>query len=99
MPAAKRVRADLLEFALPIIADIGGGEKNFKTAAKNVGRQTLRKQLGSGSREKVQAESFQQNLQNKLVSREETFKQSIFINRVELFSVPRFCSSFWKTWR
>ena len=47
--AAKRVGADLLEFAVPEIAEVVSGRKNFKTAAKSVGRQTLRKQLGDGS--------------------------------------------------
>ena len=50
VPAAKRVGADLLEFAVPEIAEVVSGRKNIKTAAKNVGRQTLRKQLGEGSR-------------------------------------------------
>ena len=49
VPAAKRVGADLLEFAVPEVADVVSGKKNFKTAAKSVGRQTLRKQLGEGS--------------------------------------------------
>ena len=52
VPAAKRVGADLLEFAVPEIADVVSDKKNIKTAAKNVGRQTLRKQLGSGSRKR-----------------------------------------------
>ena len=46
VPAAKRVGADLLEFAVPEIAVVASGGKNFKTAAKSVGRPTLRKQLG-----------------------------------------------------
>ena len=50
VPAAKRVGADLLEFAVPEIAEVAGVRKNIKTAAKSVGRQTLRKQLGEGSR-------------------------------------------------
>ena len=50
VPAAKRVGADLLEIAVPEIAEVVSGRKNFKTAAKSVGRQTLRKQLGEGSR-------------------------------------------------
>ena len=49
VPAAKRVGADLLEFAVPEIAEVVSGRKNFKTAAKNVGKQTLKKQLGEGS--------------------------------------------------
>ena len=48
VPAAKRVGADLLEFAVPEVADVVSGRNNFKTAAKSVGRQTLRKQLGGG---------------------------------------------------
>ena len=46
VPAAKRVGADLLEFAVPEVANVLSRKKNFKTAAKSVGRQTLRKQLG-----------------------------------------------------
>ena len=52
VPAAKRVGADLSEFAVPEIAEVVSGRKNFRTAAKSVGRQTLRKQMGSGSRKK-----------------------------------------------
>ena len=52
VPAAKRVGADLLEFAVPEVADVVSGKKNFKTAAKSVGRQTLRKQLGGGKRKR-----------------------------------------------
>ena len=52
VPAAKRVGADLLEFAVPEAADVVSGKKNFKTAAKNVGRQTLRKQLGGGKQKR-----------------------------------------------
>ena len=43
VPAAKRVGADLLEFAVPEIAEVVSGRKNFKTVEKNVGRQNLRK--------------------------------------------------------
>ena len=50
VPAAKCVGGNLLDFAAPDIAEVVSGRKNFKTAAKNVGRQTSRKQLGSGSK-------------------------------------------------
>ena len=53
VPAAKRVGADLLEFAVPEIAEVVSGRKNFKSAAKSVGKQTLRKQLGSGKQGRV----------------------------------------------
>ena len=52
VPAAERVGADLLEIAVPEIAEVVSDRKNFKTAAKSVGRQTLRKQLGSGGRKR-----------------------------------------------
>ena len=48
VPAATRVGADLLEFAVPEIAEVVSGRKNFKTAAKSAGNQTLKKQLGEG---------------------------------------------------
>ena len=90
VPAAKHVGADLLEFAVPEIADVVSVGKNNKTAAKSVGRQTLRKQLwkgAAGGREvagkRVQPESFLQTLQNKSVGREETFLQTYFFNNVE----------------
>ena len=52
VPAAKRVGADWLEFAVPEVADVVSGKKNFKTAAKSVGKQTLRKQLGGGKQKR-----------------------------------------------
>ena len=53
VPAAKRVGADLLEFAVPEIAEVVSGRKIIKLAAKSVGRQILRKQLGEGSRRRT----------------------------------------------
>ena len=50
LPAAKRVCVDLLLFAAREIADVVSGRKYFTTAVKSVGQQTLKKQLGSGSR-------------------------------------------------
>ena len=52
VPAAQQVGADLLEFAVPEIAEVVSGRKYFKKAAKSVGRQILKKQLGSGSRKR-----------------------------------------------
>ena len=43
----------MLEVAVQAFAEVVSGKKNFETAAKNVGRQTLRKQLASGSRKKT----------------------------------------------
>ena len=53
VPAAKRVSADSLEFAVPEVADVVSGKKNFKIAAKSVGRHTLRKQLVGGKQRKI----------------------------------------------
>ena len=48
VPAAKRIGADMLEFAVPEIGEVVSGRKNFKTAAKSVGKKTLKKRLGEG---------------------------------------------------
>ena len=55
LPAAKRVGVDMLEFALPKIAELVSGRKINKTSAKSVERQTLKKQLGSGSRKRSES--------------------------------------------
>ena len=52
VPAAKSVGADLLEFSVLEIAEVVSGRRNFKTAAKSVLKQTLKKQLGEVSRER-----------------------------------------------
>ena len=49
VPAAKRIGADILEFAAPEIGEVFSGRKSFKSAAKSVGKQTPKKQLGEGS--------------------------------------------------
>ena len=58
VPAAKRVGADLLEFAAPEIGEVISGRKSFKSAAKSVGKQTLTKQLGEGNRKKTASRIF-----------------------------------------
>ena len=50
--AAKRVGADLFEFAVAEVADVVSGNKKFETAAKSVGRETLRKQFGGGKQKR-----------------------------------------------
>ena len=50
VPAPKYVGADLLEFAAPETAEVVSGRNSFKTAANSLERQTVTKQLGSGSR-------------------------------------------------
>ena len=49
VPAAKRVGADLLDIAAPEIGNVLlTGKKKFKSVAADVGKKTLRKQLGCG---------------------------------------------------
>ena len=48
VPAAKRVCADLLDIAAPEIGNVLTGKKKFKSVAADVGKKTLRKQLGGG---------------------------------------------------
>ena len=59
VPAAKGVGDDLLEYAALEVAKGLSGNKNLKSAAKNVGRQTLRKQLGRVGKQK---EAFQRKV-------------------------------------
>ena len=70
VPAAKRVGAVLLEFAVPEVADVVSGKKNFKTAAKSVGRQTMRKQHGD---DKQKRSIPVKNLKRKSRSRKDSF--------------------------
>ena len=52
VPAAERIGADMLEFGAPEIGEVISGRKSFKSAVKSVGKQTLKKQLGSGNKQK-----------------------------------------------
>ena len=82
VPAAKRVGADLLEFAVPEIAEVVSGRKNFKTAAKSVGRQTLRKQLGEGQRSNRQIRGRKQRkiIPTKSTKQSSRSRRDIFTN-------------------
>ena len=42
----------MLEFALPEIGEVFSGRKFFKTAAKSVGKKTLKKQLGEEKKQR-----------------------------------------------
>ena len=63
VPAAKRVDADLLEFAAAETGEVISGRKYFKTAAKSVGKQTLENQLGNGGKQRriIQTKSAKQS--------------------------------------
>ena len=88
--------ADLIEFAAPETAEVTSEGKSFGSAAKSVGSQTLRKQLGSGCRQKI---AFQQMSSNNPVCHVETFSHTVHVISVKQFSVPTFSDSFWKRWR
>ena len=66
-PAANGIGADMLEFAVPEIAKVVSGRRNFKPAAKSVGKQTLGKQLseGEGSRRRRGAVGVRQGVSRK----------------------------------
>ena len=52
VPAAKHIGAEKLEFGAPDIREVISCRKPLKSAAKSVRKQTLKKQLGSGSKQK-----------------------------------------------
>ena len=81
VPAAK-IGADLLEFAVPEIAEVVSGGRNFETAVKSVGRQALRKELGSGSRKMTASRVIQTKSAKQISGREKTFLQT-FLNHFE----------------
>ena len=54
--------ADMIEVAMPEIADIVSGGKNIKTAAKSVGTQTPGNNCVVVAGKGLQAEPFQQDL-------------------------------------
>ena len=94
VPAAKRIGADMLEFAVPEIAEVVSGRKNFKTAAKSVGKKTLRKQLGEGegSRRAVGSASVRQGSRKRTASRiipTKSTKQSSRSRRDIFTNIPR----------
>ena len=80
VPAAKRIGADMLEFAVPEIAEVVSGRKNFKTAAKSVGKQTLRKQLGEGSRRRTAGSKQKRIIPTKSTKQSSRSRRDIFAN-------------------
>ena len=80
VPAAKCVGADLLQFAVPEIAEVVIGRKNFKTAAKSVGRQTLRKQLGEGSHRQLRGRKRRKIIPEKSTQQSSRSRRYTFTN-------------------
>ena len=75
VPAARRIDADMLGCALTEISEVVSVKQNFKAAAKNVGRQTLKKQVG-GSRKR----SASKVVQSKSKKRNNRSRRDIFTN-------------------
>ena len=93
----------MLEFAAPEIGEVFSGRKTFKSAAKSVGKQTLKKQLGEGSR---RTDSKQKRIiptkstKQSSWSRRDIFTKTFLVEHVkQQFSVPTFCGSVWKSLR
>ena len=80
VPAAKRVGADLLEFAVPEISELVSGRKNFTTAAKSVGKQTLKNQLGEGSRRRTAGSKQRKSIPTKSTKQSSRSRRDIFTN-------------------
>ena len=80
VPAAKRVGADFLEFAVPEFAEVVGGRKIFKTAAKSVGRQTLRKQLGEGKHRQMGGSKQRRSIPTKSTKQSSRSRRDVFTN-------------------
>ena len=80
VPAAKRVGAYLLEFALPEIGEVISGRKSFKSAAKSVGKQTLKKHLGEGSRRQTAGSKQRKIIPTKSTKQSSRSRRDIFTN-------------------
>ena len=94
VPDTKRVGADLLEFAVPEIAEVVSGRKNFETAAESVGRQTLRKQLGEGSGRRMagryQEKECEQSHSNKICKTNQSVAKRPFYKHFSLIMSSNF---------
>ena len=79
-PAAKHIDADMLEFAAPEIGEVISGRKTFKSAAKGVGKQTLKKQLGEGSRRRRGGSKQRRIIPIKTTKQSSRSRRDIFAN-------------------
>ena len=97
VPAAKRIGADMLEFAAPETGEIISGRKSFKSAAKNVGRQTLKKQLSEGSRRLTGGSKQRRIIPTKTTEQSSRSLRDIFTNnsrwsgQTTIFGTNLFC--------
>ena len=80
VPAAKRIGADMLDFAAPEIGEVISGRKSFKSAAKSVGKQTLKKQLMEGSRRRMGGNKQRTIIPTKSTKQYSRSRRDIFTN-------------------
>ena len=108
VPAAKRIGADMLEFAVPEIAEVPvvertSGRLQRVWESKLWENNWVKGKGAAGGREAgkgLQAESFQQKILNNPVGHEETILQTVLVEHVEQqFSVLTYCGSVWNSWR
>ena len=104
VPLAKCIGADMLEFTAPEIGEDISDRKSLKSAAKIVGKPTLKKQLGEGSPRRTRFSKQRRIIPTKSTSNsvgcEEIFLQTFLVDHVkQKFLVPTFCDSVWNSWR
>ena len=88
VPPAKPMGAELLEVAVPEIADVVSGKKN-QTAAKSVARHTLKNKWIVVAAKRLRTQSFQRSLRNKPVGHKK------FFTNISHYSMQRiFCTMF-----
>ena len=80
VPAVKRIGADMLEFAAPEIGEVITGRKSFKSAAKSMGKQTLRKELAEGSRRRTGGSKSRRIIPTKTTKQSSRSRRDIFTN-------------------
>ena len=101
VPVAKRIGADVLEFAAPEIGEVNSGRKTFKSAAKSVGKQTLKKQLSSSSKQRIiiPAKSTKQSSRSRRDIFTNISRKMLFDLVKQQFSVQTFCGIVWRSCR
>ena len=80
VPAAKRIGVDMLEFAVSEIGEVISGRKSFKSVRKSVGKETLKKQLGQGSRRQTGGSKQRRIIPTKSTKQPSRSRRDIFAN-------------------
>ena len=78
-----------MQFAAPEIAEVLSVRKSFKSAAGSGGRQTLKRQFHTVSKQK---KGLSTKIPNKPVGHVKTFSQKFLVNHVKQFSVSAFAA-------